>query len=715
MLILTNEKSIYITGIAMKSFYLALVKQLGVSSSYQQARPLHLKHLILARQFLFSTLMLSFCISSEAKTLTVLTWSGNETYLPRAGYPQDLEIEYLQRFSQENGLELERKTVTDFDQLIPMLLAGEGDIIAANLTITSERKEKVRFTQPFIQTQEMLLMGKKSKKLKTGKDLNGREVVVQSGKTFARTAQGLAKVYPGLKIRTISADIGNEALYDRLASGEYDLAIQDKNVLQSALQYRTDIKASLQASGKRNIAWATHPENKTLHKDLNHFLQEQNLAKTDIIKAKTYWQQIKKNKTIRFVLRNNLSSYYIWRGELLGFNYELAKKFAKEHQLRYEIIVAPDNASMLNYLKHDKADIALGFLTPTATRKSMGIAFSRPYHYATELLVSQSNQNTINSIEDLHNHTIFTRKSSSYWDTAEELQKNVKDLTLTAVPETMETESIITQVANGYYDLTIADSHIVDMELTFRDDIQSVMALGEKKPQSWAIKKGHNELLKHVDTFIKKHYRGLFYNVTYNKYFKNQQRLDKHRNDYVNQKASGEISPYDNIIKKYATKYNFDWRLMVAQMHRESRFNPTAKSFAGARGLFQVMPRTAKELGILNLKNPEDGIHAGIRYMDWVRERMQKNNIPEEELIWFTLACYNAGTGHVRDAMRLAKKKGWKSDVWFGHVEKAMLLLSKREYASKARYGYVRGEEPVKYVREIKRSFESYQHISTKS
>ncbi len=648
----------------------------------------------------------------SAKELTVLTWSGDDNYLPRAGLAQDLELQYLERYSKKQGLELKQKPVSDFNQLIPMLIAGEGDLIAANLTVTAERKSQVAFTNPFIYTQELLVMGKKSRSLKSGKDLNGRVVVVPEGKSFVKTAEGLAKAYPGLKIRKISSAISNEALYDGLANGEYDLSIQDKNVLQSALKYRTDIKASLQASGKRKIAWAVSPKNAELVQSLNDFLKQESLSVSKPKnKSKTRWQEIKKNKIIRFVLRNNLSSYYIWRGELLGFNYELAKQFAKEHKLRYEIIVAPDNASMLNYLKNDQADIALGFLTPTDSRKKMGIAFSRPYHYATELLISKSDVESIDEIKDLSNHTIHTRKTSSYWDTAKALQKQVNNLSVSAVDDKLETEAIISKVADGELDLTIADSHIVDIELTYRDDIQSLMPLGEKKAQSWALKEGNNELLKQVDRFVKKHYRGLFYNVTYNKYFKNQRRLDQHRSDYVIQKESGKISPYDMLVKKYAEKYGFDWRLMVAQMHRESRLNPKAKSFAGAQGLFQVMPRTAKELGVVNIEDPEDGIRAGIRYMDWVRERMRKNDIPENEIIWFTLACYNAGTGHVRDAIRLAKQKGWKSDVWFGNVEKAMLLLSQRKYAAKARYGYVRGEEPVHYVRSIKHSFESYQNV----
>jgi membrane-bound lytic murein transglycosylase F len=97
--------------------------------------------------------------------------------------------------------------------------------------------------------------------------------------------------------------------------------------------------------------------------------------------------------------------------------------------------------------------------------------------------------------------------------------------------------------------------------------------------------------------------------------------------------------------------------------------------------------------------------------MDWVRERMSYINPEEDQLIWFSLAAYNAGAGHVRDAVTLARKKGWNPRRWFGNVEKAMLLLSKNQYAKKARHGYVRGHEPVHYVRAIKNRYDTFQYL----
>lgn len=116
----------------------------------------------------------------------------------------------------------------------------------------------------------------------------------------------------------------------------------------------------------------------------------------------------------------------------------------------------------------------------------------------------------------------------------------------------------------------------------------------------------------------------------------------------------------------------------MAQMYQESRFDPKARSFSGARCLMQVMPRTAKSIGITEVEKPEPGIHAGVKYLDWVRERFE-TTLPIGERIWLSLAACNAGFGHVQDARRLARQKGWDGDRRFGDTSKVIMPLSKKE------------------------------------
>jgi membrane-bound lytic murein transglycosylase F len=288
----------------------------------------------------------------------------------------------------------------------------------------------------------------------------------------------------------------------------------------------------------------------------------------------------------------------------------------------------------------------------------------------------------------------------------EALQQLGIDFKLVAAPEELETEELIAQVARGEIDLTVADSHILDIELTWRDDIRPAFALQERQ-HGWVVRKDNPKLLQAVNAYLRKEYRGLFYNVTYEKYFDNPKRIQRSLEERADTADNNALSPYDGVVKKHAENYGFDWRLIVSQMYQESRFNPNAKSWVGAQGLLQVMPRTARELGISNLRDPEQGVSAGVRYLNWLLQRFEPD-LDIGERTWFALAAYNAGLGHVRDARRLAARKGWDPDQWFDNVEKAMLLLAKKEYAQQAKHGYVRGHEPVNYVRQIRDRYLAY-------
>ncbi len=265
-------------------------------------------------------------------------------------------------------------------------------------------------------------------------------------------------------------------------------------------------------------------------------------------------------------------------------------------------------------------------------------------------------------------------------------------------------------MASGEYDLTISDSHILDIELTWRDDIKGLLNLGSEVSHGWVVRKDSPELLKAVNQYFDKEYRGLFYNITRKKYFEKPKTIARRLQQRVD-RGDGQLSPYDDIAKEFASDHNFDWRMLVAQMYQESRFDPKATSWAGAVGLMQIMPRTARELGVSNLKDPRLSVKAGVKYLDWVRDRFEPE-LSVKDRMWFTLAAYNAGVGHVRDARNLAQRKGWEPTRWFGNVERAMLLLSKRKYARKAKHGYVRGREPVQYVRKIRERYRAYVKLT---
>ena len=153
------------------------------------------------------------------------------------------------------------------------------------------------------------------------------------------------------------------------------------------------------------------------------------------------------------------------------------------------------------------------------------------------------------------------------------------------------------------------------------------------------------------------------------------------------------------MISEAADKHGFDWRLIAAMIYQESHFNPRARSHTGVRGLMQVTQRTAAEMGIGNRMDPEQSIDAGVGYLASLYERFEDIENEWDRLL-FSLASYNVGYGHVRDAQKIAREHARDPHSWSSLME-ALPLLRMPEFYREARFGYARGTEPVLYVENI--------------
>jgi len=630
---------------------------------------------------------------------------GGGRYLTRKGSPVGAQQEAAEAFAESQGLTAKLVPVERFSDMLPALIEGRGDIIAANLTVTPKRKQKVSFSVPITHVREQVLVRADDDRFNKVADLKSLRFMADKNSSFWSTLEKLHQKAPSIEVLERPPGVQDEDELDLVAQGDIDASVRDSNIANMYLAYRDDLKVALNLGKRRAIAWAVRKGSPQLRAALNEFLHLQHLSGGNSSLHKGDLSEIKERKVLRVLLRNNAASYFLYKGELMGFEYELAKAFAKKHKLRIEVVVPPSSAELIQWLEEGYGDMAVGFLEPLEAVKERGIAFSRPYHYAPRFLISHKDS-PLKTKADLNGKTVVVRKSSAYWGALKKLQQSGVDIILKAAAEDSETEELIEQVAKREIELTVADGHLLDIELAQGREVRSVFVLGENLPHAVALRAKNTQLKKAVDSFIKKQYKGLVYNVLYKKYFKNTRKIRALAEGRIDHKSE-QLSPYDKLVKKFADQYGFDWRLVIAQMYQESRFNPKARSFAGARGLLQVMPRTAKSMGLDKLENPETGIHAGVKYLDWVRDRFEPE-LNFSDRIWFTLAAYNAGHGHVQDARRLAKRKGWDSNRWFNNTEKAMLLLAKKQYAKSARYGYVRGTEPVNYVRGIRQRFQAY-------
>ncbi len=632
-------------------------------------------------------------------------------YLPRRASPLAEQQRIAEEFALSHGLIPELVIVDNFSKLIPALEAGLGDIIVDNLTINDQRLEKISFSVPVDHVNEQVIVARTNKSLQRVRDLNGKRVMVSRDTTFWHALTWLKdNRYSEIEILETPDGIQNEAVLDELAAGEIDATIMDSNLVEIYKSFRDDIRVATNFSSQRDIGWGVRKNAPRLVSEINRYLQLEFQVEDHDKQFTGDFDQIRKRRVLRVLLRNNAASYFLYRGELMGFEYELAREFADYHGLRLEVVVPPGYQELTTWLLEGKADIAMGFLKPDDLQRGLGIDYSDPYHYAKQHIVVHKDDSAV-SLADLDDQTISVRSRSHYWKSLSRLQNGGAGFSLRATDDDVETEYLIQQVGHGKYQATMADEHLLNIELAKSIPVRSAHTLELEVPHSIALRKRNPGLKQALDEFVKRIYKSEFYNVTYLEYFKNRGSVQRLARGRIVDPLTGQISPYDELVRKYSDRYGFDWRLVTAQMYQESKFDPGAKSHIGARGLMQLMPRTAKEMGVKDISDPASSIRGGVKYLDWLRDRFDAD-LAISDRLWFTLAAYNAGAGHVHDARRLAGQLGHDPDRWFGHTEQAMLLLEKKQYAKKARYGYVNGSEPVNYVRDIKQRFEAYVDLS---
>jgi membrane-bound lytic murein transglycosylase F len=275
-------------------------------------------------------------------------------------------------------------------------------------------------------------------------------------------------------------------------------------------------------------------------------------------------------------------------------------------------------------------------------------------------------------------------------------------------------EDLIQMVAQGEIDYTISDGIIAEQMSSSFKNIDCHTSIADSYQVSWVVNKQSLGLSDMFDAWVAKKGRSLEFNVILNKYTKLSKAEKKALQNQYKYAKTGSISTYDDLLRKHASAANLDWRLLAALVYQESKFNPQATSSAGAIGLMQVLPATAKWLGNNPrlLKSPEANIEAGLQYLLWLKSKWRVYISDEKELIKFTLASYNAGFGHVQDAYELAKKYKLNPLKWEGNVERMLGRKSDSSYYNDptVRYGYCRGKEPVEYVQKIMHYYHHYQN-----
>lgn len=434
--------------------------------------------------------------------------------------------------------------------------------------------------------------------------------------------------------------------------------------------------------------------------------------------------QITDDGKLVVLMGNSSSSYFIYRGRPMGFEFELLELYAKDMGLELEVIVIDDLNDVFEQLNEGKGDIVAASLTVTKERTNQ-VSFTDHLITTRQVLVQRKPENwqkmkwndvrkqLIRNQLDLIGKEIHVRRQSSYYSRLVSLSDEIGgDININTVKGDVETEELVKMVAYSEIDYTISDEHIAQLNATYYANLDVATPISFPQQLAWAVRLNSPQLKESLNDWIKSNRKSPIFNHLILKYYKNRKGYMLRSNSGFHSQYGGRISIYDENFKAYATPAGWDWRLIASLAYQESRFNHDLVSWAGAMGLMQMLPETARRFGCDSVMTAEQNIKAGIEYLNYLNNFWKKEIADSAQRIPFVLASYNAGMGHVLDACRLSEKYGNAKYEW-SVVSYFLRNKTQRRFNTDnvVKHGYCRGAEPVRYVSEIVNRYEQYKKL----
>ena len=414
-------------------------------------------------------------------------------------------------------------------------------------------------------------------------------------------------------------------------------------------------------------------------------------------------------RVIRVLVAPSRTSYWLLGLRQTGAEYELLKAFENEinehyktqgKHIRIHVVFIPTSRDQLiPRLLEGRGDIAAGILTVTPERLEQ-VDFGAPFFRGVkEIAVTGPNSPELASVDDLSGKEVFVRQSSSYWTHLELLNERFKSenkppIALKPAPEDLQDDDLLEMVNAGLVGIVVVDRYqaLLWAQVFKKLKPHRGVVVNKGGDIAWMIRKGSPKLQAEIAGFAKAYgQKSEFGNALIKKYTGNP-RIVKPAT------SAGEIKKFNATVeffRKYGAQYDMDYLLMMAQGYQESLLDQNAVSHVGAIGVMQIMPATGEEMATGDIKKLEPNIHAGVKYMNYMRNQFfAEQPMDARNKILFSFAAYNAGPSRVLKLQKEAEKRGLNPYVWFNNVE----LIA----------GLRIGEETVTYISNIYKYYIAY-------
>jgi len=414
---------------------------------------------------------------------------------------------------------------------------------------------------------------------------------------------------------------------------------------------------------------------------------------------------VKQQGDLIVLTRNAPTTWYQGRDGVLGFEHDLVLSYAKYNDLKVSFKFTDDLESLLTAIQKGEAHIAAAGITKTSERENQGYLFGPEYQQVNQQVVCRRSLKALpKTIDDLTLRKITVIAGSSYNEALLKLKSKYSKLTWNVVSD-VSTEQLLEQAWKKEIDCTVADSNIIKISRRYYPELATTISVTKNESLAWVISPKWKGLTGDIEDWLESIKESGEYAEIEERYYGHIKQYDFVDNRSFNRRIHSRLPKYRKHFKSSAKKYNLPWTLLAAQAYQESHWNPRAKSPTGVRGMMMLTLNTAKSVGVKSRLDPVQSINGGAKYLNKMVRRIPKDVLGEDK-IWYALAAYNVGFGHLKDAMILAKQKGLDATQWV-NLKTVLPLLSNKKYYKKLKYGYARGSEPVRYVQRIR----GYQQV----
>lgn len=403
-----------------------------------------------------------------------------------------------------------------------------------------------------------------------------------------------------------------------------------------------------------------------------------------------------------------LTSYYLEAEGPTGYEYELAKKYADSLGVELRVIPSYSLAELFEKLDSGQVDILAAGLAVTDKRRQR-YNFSPSYNQISQKLVFKQGAIRPRELKDLTGELLIMAHSS-HEENLIQLQESNNELKWQTSDE-FDSEELLLKVLAEEINYTVIDSNTLAVNRRYYPEISIGFTIKKPQPLAWAITKNNDQSIyaSLIEFFGKVHHDGTLLALD-DRYYGHVEEFNYVDTRMFIKAVEKKLPKYQPTFEKYSQE--LDWRLLAAISYQESHWNPHARSYTGVRGMMMLTLPTAKQMGIKSRLDAEQSIRGGAKYFKQMIDRMP-DRVQYPDRLWFALASYNVGLGHLNDARKITEKQGGDPDRWV-EVKDRLPLLKQKKYYKFTRYGYARGDEAVNYVENIRRYYDTLTWMDDK-